>query len=456
MSALRIASGLLLAAAAIGAGAADAPVVRTRITPGAVVVGQPVTLAIDILVPTWFGGAIEYPPTIAIADTVAKLSDERPVNLNERIGDASYAGMTKNYVIVAQKARAFEVPAVTIRVPYVVDGRTVLAEVRTAPQRFEARLPAGAEALGYFIATPSYRLTQQLEPGRLAALKVGDALTRRITQQASDLAPMFLPALTFEAVDGLEIYPALPLLDEQGGERGSPRIGTRTDAVTYVLAKPGQYRLPGLRIGWFDPQQGVMRWAEVPQLAFDVAPAPAPAAGAAAGDAVPPHAQRPRFERLLSGWRELLAAALLLLATGLVLRWLVPATRRRLQGWRTRRAASEAAAFRRVRVAARAGDPAAVRYAATQWSALALPGVDSMILSRFVREHGDDRLALQRESLDRLLYRPAADGGDSWSAPEFMRGLATARRHWSQSRRAHRPPEHALAPLNPGGAPLRK
>src|SRR5439155_14775884 len=131
MNALRIASALLLAAIAIGAAAAGGPVVRTRVAPASVVMGQPVTLAIDILVPTWFGGAIEYPSTIAVPDAVAKLSDEHPVNLNERIGDASYAGMTKTYVIVPQKARAFEVPAFAIRVPYSIDGKTVTVEVRT-------------------------------------------------------------------------------------------------------------------------------------------------------------------------------------------------------------------------------------------------------------------------------------------------------------------------------------
>ena len=111
--------------------------IRTRIAPASVIIGQPVTLAIDILVPTWFGGGIEYPATVAIPDAIAKLSDERPVNLNERIGDASYAGMSKNYVIVPQKAGAFEVPAIAIRVPYAVDGKTVTPSC--APRRCASR-----------------------------------------------------------------------------------------------------------------------------------------------------------------------------------------------------------------------------------------------------------------------------------------------------------------------------
>jgi len=449
MNALRTALTSLIVAIALDAYAAGGPIVRTRIAPASVVMGQPVTLAIDILVPTWFGGAIEYPPTIAIPDAIAKLSDEHSVNLNERIGDASYAGMTKNYLIVPQKARSFDVPAITIRVPYAVDGKTVAAEVRTAPQHFEARLPAGAQDLGYFIATRSYSLTQQAEPSKLTGLKVGDALTRRITQRANDLAPMFLPALKFGAIDGLEIYPAEPILTEQGGERGAARVATRTDAATYVLAKAGRYRLPGVRIGWFDPGQATMRWADVPELAFEVAPNPALVVEAPAVIVAQAKAPSARFAGLAAKWKEVLAATMLLLAAVLALRWLAPIARRRLSKWRIERAASEAAAFRRVRIAARGGDAAAVARAAAQWCASITPGKEHMTLRRFAHVHGDDLLAAQVEALERRLYREIPDRGTLWSVRDLVRGLAAARRRWLRRQPEYRPLPHALAPLNP-------
>ena len=103
ISAFRLALSLVLAALAAQAHAAGAPIVRTRIAPASVTIGQPVTLTIDVLVPTWFGGGIEYPPALAVPDAVATLSDERAVNLGERIGGESYAGMTKTYVIVPRR-----------------------------------------------------------------------------------------------------------------------------------------------------------------------------------------------------------------------------------------------------------------------------------------------------------------------------------------------------------------
>lgn len=447
MSARRVLLALLLAALADRATAAGGPVIRTRIAPASVAIGQPVTLAIDVLVPTWFGGAIDYPPTIAIPDTVAKLSDERPVNLNERIGDASYAGMTKNYVIVPQKAGAFEVPAFSIRVPYAVDGKTVVAEVRTAPQRFEARLPAGAADLGYFIATRSYRLVQQLDPVKLGALKVGDAVTRTITQRATDFAPMFLPALTFEPIAGLELYPAEPVLAETGGERGAARIATRTDAVTYVLAKAGRYRLPGLRIGWFDPGQAVMRWAEVPELAFEVAPNPA-LRPASAGDPRAMPVKAAPFALFGGRWREAVTLAIGVLLLGALSWRLVPPARRRLRDARRRRAASEAAAFRQLRSAIRGADASAIRGALTRWAELATPCGTGASLSRFADAPCAAALVVQTDALDRQLYAEPVPGAPNWSRKELERSVIAARKVSSGRRAA--PPEE-LTQLNPRG-----
>ena len=439
-----------LLAFVVDAGAAPAPIVRTRIAPAAVTIGQPVTLTVDVLVPTWFGGAIEYPAALAVPDAVAKLSDERVVNLNERVGGDNYAGMSRNYVIVPQKAGAFDVPAVTLRVPYAVDGKTVFADLKTTPQHFDARLPAGAADLGYFISTHSYRLTQDVAPA-LANLKVGDAVTRTIAQRATDLAPMFLPALRFEPVDGLELYPAEPVLSEQRGERGAAAVATRVDAVTYVLAKPGRYRLPGVSIGWFDPGRAAMRRAEVPELIFDVAPAPAGVANAAATAPQRSRAPPSLVERVAGSWRYAVAGVSLLVLTTLAWRWLLPGVRRRLGERRARRAASEAVAFRRLDAAAREGDPAAVRCAATAWVARVADGEETT-LAAFVSRNGDDRLATQLATLDRLLYGTSAENRLALSLPAFVQGLAAARQLRSRALRATGTRRGVIAPLNPGAS----
>ena len=65
---------------------------------GVVVVGQPVTLSVDVLVPTWFTRAPVY-PALEIPGAIAVLSDARPVNLSERIaGDGGvipYLGLAR-------------------------------------------------------------------------------------------------------------------------------------------------------------------------------------------------------------------------------------------------------------------------------------------------------------------------------------------------------------------------
>ena len=94
-----------------------------------------------------------------------------------------------------------------------------------------------------------------------------------------------------------------------------------------------------------------MRWAEVPELAFEVAPNPALATNATAAILAPAQATPARFAALAAKWKEALAATLLLLAAGVAVWWLLPAALRRFREWRMQRSASEAAAFRRIAIA---------------------------------------------------------------------------------------------------------
>ena len=74
--------------------AAPAPIIRTEISPHLAMVGQTVTLKVDVLVPSWFTAPIDYPAAINVAGVTAQLSNSAAINLNERIDNQSYAGMS--------------------------------------------------------------------------------------------------------------------------------------------------------------------------------------------------------------------------------------------------------------------------------------------------------------------------------------------------------------------------
>ena len=99
------AAGIAVLAAACGATDAaaqdePAPIARASVAPGgAVVVGQPVTVGIEVLVPTFFRGAPAY-DDIELEGAIS-FFNERGTNFTERIEGQTWAGQRRSYTIYA-------------------------------------------------------------------------------------------------------------------------------------------------------------------------------------------------------------------------------------------------------------------------------------------------------------------------------------------------------------------
>jgi hypothetical protein len=446
----------LCAASANAASAASAPIVRTQLTPANARVGQTLTLSVDVLVPGWFTAPIIY-PELTVDGVAARLSEQSGGNLSERIGTVRYAGIRRDYLLSAAQAGRYTLPLLALNVSY-NDGATVRSTtLRTPPRKFAVTLPAGAENLGYFIATPRYTLTQTLDrtPEQLRQLKVGDSITRRLVQRADNLPAMTLPALQFGSLAGLAVYPAEPQLSERGGERGSTRTAERIDAATYLLRAAGKYELPALKIAWYDPAADRLRWASAPALRFEVAASPAvPTQAPLPADTAAPAAVWQHWVTRLPALAAMLGPAVLL--TVIVWRWHGQA----LSAWRSvllsvwrsiwrSYAEAEATQFRRcrrtLRRAVRAGDAALALRATRAW--LSTNGA-RLTLEAFAARHGDTDLHAALAAMEQSLYGPPAPANAN-ALDRFARLLPVARRHYLRARRTQRMPATALMPLNP-------
>jgi hypothetical protein len=162
-----------------------------------------------------------------------------------------------------------------------------------------------------------------------------------------------------------------------------------------------------------------------------------------------PTVQPTPLARLRGQWREIVALAAAALLLGALAWRLGPPA---LHGWRAaraRRAGSEASAFRRLRIAIRAGEPAALRGSLAHWAATAMPGGTCMSLSRLADAHGATALAGQMTVLDRALYAEVVPGAPGWSRAALERSVGEARELLLRSGRERIQSAQALAPLNP-------
>lgn len=111
-------------------------------------------------------------------------------------------------------------------------------------------------------------------------LQVGESATRTITIRGEGLQGAQLPPMLFPATEGLKFYPDQPSISDS--ESASGLTGLRVDSVAVVPTKAGRWRLPEVRIPWWDTRTNQLRHAVLPGRELDVAASHAPAAAAPA------------------------------------------------------------------------------------------------------------------------------------------------------------------------------
>lgn len=236
--------------------------VRSQLLPGEkVLVGGTVVLQVDLLVDTWFNAAPRL-PKLRLDGAVVSAPSGEATHLNERIDGKAFFGLRLNYQIVAQQARAYDIPALAIEVqPGQGSGPLT---VYSQALHFVARQPAGDTQQQRLVAS-SVQFSQTLERSH-TPLRIGDSVTRHLQVQAQAAQAMLIPPPAFAEIDGLKRYPKTPQVTPLGDGRGGVSGGQREDAVTYVVTKAGHYRLPAIDLRWWDATTGQAHTATVPAL----------------------------------------------------------------------------------------------------------------------------------------------------------------------------------------------
>src|SRR5262245_47940969 len=105
----------LLAVLLLGESARAAPaLVRARLQAKEALVGQRVTLVVELLSPTFFANAASFDLPRVPGAVIVK-PDDTPTLSNEMIGDDSYTVQRHEFAVYAQRAGTVRIPAFTTR-----------------------------------------------------------------------------------------------------------------------------------------------------------------------------------------------------------------------------------------------------------------------------------------------------------------------------------------------------
>ncbi|CAG4888972.1 hypothetical protein [Paraburkholderia saeva] len=351
----------MFALLATGYARADTPpqlMARAHLEPaGTVVAGTQVKLVVDLLTTTWFTEAPTW-PLFTVPGAIVSLPDEQAVNLHEVIDGVSWFGVSRAYRIAPQTAKTFDIPPVTIEVfPGGMTGTTGTSKLTTPALKLVATVPAGAEGMRVFFPTPKLIATQTVEPSS-SRVKVGDAITRTITQHAQATESMLIPPVAFAPVAGLKPYPKPQATKNIMQDRVGLVAGERTDTMTYVVNRSGHYTLPSVSIEWWNTATQKKETIVLPAVSFSAVAVKEKPLFDIPVDAI----EKGAAHRIVVIDRTQITVAALVLAVVLALVWAWPRVRalfRRLSAslaaTRTRYAQGDAPAWRALRRAARGG-----------------------------------------------------------------------------------------------------
>jgi hypothetical protein len=388
----------------------QAPIVRARLEPAkGIIIGQPVHLIVDVLVPNFFTGSPDF-PTFELESVIVVLPEETPQNLNEQVNGQRYAGIRRTYFLYPQQAGDFQLPPAQVTVPYAnTPPKTTVAHLALPPLTFHVDIPAAAQGLGHFLPTTRLTMLQRWSTP-LDKLRVGDTVERTITVTAINMQGMLIPPLPLESPAGIRIYPTEPRVQDQKTDRGEFVFGRRTQSAKYLIQKEGDYTLPAIELKWWNLSSNRVDTAILPPTHFTAAPNPSYVAE------LPPEPKpvitvQPKPINRWLQYRFWIRAVAPLTITILLFVWLVysyfPPMCRSIQATRERYHRSEAAYFHNLVLACRRNDPAK----AYQWLLQWLTHFQSAkTLDQFLEQINDAALAQQVNSLSASLFASIPKG----------------------------------------------
>jgi hypothetical protein len=317
--------------------AQQAPQASVTLDPeGPVTVGTPLRVTATLLVPTFMPRPPVW-PDLQIADAITRLPDRATHPVTQRVGGESWSGIARTWEIIPQRAADYDLGAAEAVVTY-ADPETnapVEAQLALPDVAFSATVPAGAEGMDPFLAATSLTLTATLD-SLPDSPKPGDAFTLTLMSTAEGPPAMLLPALSdrLPTPDGLRAYPRQPALVDGA-------TASRTEAIAYVVERPGDFAFPSISLGWWNTDAQVAETARTAAVTFHVETPP--------------------------GWRRSAEAVPVRNFTLIALAVLAGVAPLVVFARRRRRPPSSAALRRALRAAARSAPPAEIRARLTVW-----------------------------------------------------------------------------------------
>jgi len=213
-------------------------------------VGEPLVVTVTVYTSTWF----TQPPIfeeIQVKGSLMTRLDQRSNATSVTIANKQYPAIKQRFVIYPNIIGENILPSfkVTTECPPEGGYKGVVRDVFTKKRSFNVLAPPeGVDPKDFFSA---YNVTIKDKWNRdLNKVKAGDVLERRITINASGSLAAVIPQIILDSVDFGSVYLKSPILNNRQNKNSFS--GTRTEIINYLLEKDGSFRIPEIRLKWYN------------------------------------------------------------------------------------------------------------------------------------------------------------------------------------------------------------
>ncbi|PSU35203.1 BatD family protein [Photobacterium lutimaris] len=216
-------------------------------------VNQQVILYVEVATPRWFTGGTRI-EAAEIPNVIAKQRNQLATNYTERKEGVTWSRQRWEITLYPVTSGSYSIPPLAVNVQVSApDGTNVSGTLYTEPMAFNVNLPSGlvSDQIPWF--TASHVDMKQEWTLSSDELKVGDAITRKVTIQAQDSLSILLPKLlSSESSPYFQAYSQPHRLDDSQtrGDYQSSRI----EETVYVIQQGGDFSLPEHQFQWWNTQ----------------------------------------------------------------------------------------------------------------------------------------------------------------------------------------------------------
>ncbi len=243
-------------------------IVRSLLRPeGTARVGERIVWQVDVLAKdSW--ASLPRLPQINLSGAIVYTPSSQSVRLTETIEGSTYTGQRYEWWVYAKRPGKLTLPETAIDVVAKSFGvgagepevsRRVLEQVV-----IEVKVPPGLDKDIPVVSADELTAHQSWDPAAVRRFKVGDGISRRIERTLSGAPALMLPPVVFADVEGVRQYRKQPELNDRLN-RGE-LVGSRSDSVTLVFERAGDFELPAVIIDWWEPASSTWQQLELPGI----------------------------------------------------------------------------------------------------------------------------------------------------------------------------------------------